>query len=72
MSMLAATIRDTKTKGDIKNLRIKGMVPGIIYGGEEPNQKISVSVKEVKNLINKENILSNLSLIHISEPTRRI
>jgi len=53
MSLLAATIRETKTKGEVKSLRSKGMVPGIIYGGEEPNQKISVSVKEVKNLLNK-------------------
>ena len=48
MSLIAATIRETKTKGEVKSLRSKGMVPGIIYGGEEPNQKISVSVKEVK------------------------
>ena len=46
MSLIAATIRETKTKGEVKSLRNKGMVPGIIYGGEEPNQKISVSVKE--------------------------
>ena len=58
MSLLTATIRDTKSKGEIKSLRNKGMVPGIIYGGEEPNQKISVPIKEIKNLL-------NLSLIHI-------
>ena len=62
MSLLAATIRETKTKGEVKSLRSKGMVPGIIYGGEEPNQKISVSVKEVKNLLSKENILSNIEM----------
>ncbi len=72
MSMLAATIRDTKTKGDIKKLRIKGMVPGIIYGGEEPNQKISVSVKEVKNLINKENILSNIITVNIDGQEQKV
>ena len=33
MSLLAATIRETKTKGEVKSLRSKGMVPGIIYGG---------------------------------------
>ena len=65
MSLLAATIRETKTKGEVKSLRNKGMVPGIIYGGEEPNQKISVSIKEVKNLLNKENILSNIISIDI-------
>ena len=72
MSLLAATIRVTKTKGEVKSLRNKGMVPGIIYGGEEPNQKISVSVKEVKNLLNKENILSNIISINIDGKEQKV
>ena len=72
MSLLAATIRETKTKGEVKSLRTKGMVPGIIYGGEEPNQKISVSVKEVKNLLNKENILSNIISINIDGKEQKV
>ncbi len=72
MSLLAATIRETKTKGEVKLLRSKGMVPGIIYGGEEPNQKISVSVKEVKNLLNKENILSNIISINIDGKEQKV
>ena len=72
MSLLAATIRDTKTKGEVKSLRNKGMVPGIIYGGEEPNQKISVSVKEVKNLLNKENILSNIISVNIDGKEQKV
>ena len=72
MSLLAATIRETKTKGEVKSLRSKVMVPGIIYGGEEPNQKISVSVKEVKNLLNKENILSNIISINIDGKEQKV
>ena len=72
MSLLAATIRETKTKGDVKSLGNKGMVPGIIYGGEEPNQKISVSIKEVKNLLNKENILSNIISINIDGKEQKV
>ena len=72
MSLLAATIRETRTKGEVKSLRSKGMVPGIIYGGEEPNQKISVSVKEVKNLLNKENILSNIISINIDGKEQKV
>ena len=64
-------IRD-RTKGEVKSLRSKGMVPGIIYGGEEPNQKISVSVKEVKNLLNKENILSNIISINIDGKEQKV
>ncbi len=72
MSLIAATIRETKTKGEVKSLRNKGMVPGIIYGGEEPNQKISVSVKEVKNLLNKENILSNIISLNIDGKEQKV
>ena len=72
MSLLAVTIRNTKTKGEVKSLRNKGMVPGIIYGGEEPNQKISVSVKEVKYLLSKENILSNIISINIDGKEQKV
>ena len=72
MSLLAATIRNTKTKGEVRSLRSKGMVPGIVYGGEEPNQKIAVSVKEVKNLLNKENILSNIISINIDGKEQKV
>ena len=40
MNSIAATIRDTKTKGQINILRKSGNVPGIIYGGKEENQTI--------------------------------
>ena len=60
MSTIQATIRNTKTKGQVNLLRHNGQVPGIIYGGENSNEKISLSKKEVNNLINKENFLSNV------------
>ena len=43
MNTIEATIRDTRTKGEVNLLRIKGIIPGIIYGGVEKNQKISLS-----------------------------
>ena len=65
MSLIQATIRDTKSKGQINALREKGEVPGIIYGGTNENEKISLTKKEVKNLISKENFLSNVISINI-------
>ena len=40
-------------------------VPAIIYGGTEENQKVSLSKKEVKFLINQENFLSNIISLNI-------
>ena len=43
MILIQATTRNTETKGQLNTLRKKGSVPGIIYGGENPNEKISLS-----------------------------
>ena len=51
MNSLEASIRNTKTKGDVNALREKGEVPAIVYGGTEENQKVSLSKKKVKFLI---------------------
>ncbi len=72
MSTLQATIRDTKTKGQVNELRNKGNVPGIIYGGELPNEKISITTKEIKNLINKENFLSNVISINLDGKEQKV
>ena len=60
MNSIDATNRATNTKGELNSLRINGNVPAIIYGGTEKNQKISLSKKVVKILIEKENFLSNI------------
>ena len=72
MSTLQATIRDTETKGQVNELRNKGNVPGIIYGGELPNEKISITTKEIKNLINKENFLSNVISINLDGKEQKV
>tara|TARA_B100001769_G_scaffold223360_1_gene184004 strand:+ start:54 stop:776 length:723 start_codon:yes stop_codon:yes gene_type:complete len=72
MSLIQATIRNTKTRGELNTLRKDGNVPGIIYGGESANEKISLSKKEVKNLINKENFLSNVISIRIDEKEQKV
>jgi len=59
MNSIEAIIRNTNTKGELNALRKKGIVPGIIYGGKDQNQKVSVPTKEVKSLLEKENFLSN-------------
>ena len=65
MNSLDANIRDTKTKGDLSSLRNNGGVPAIIYGGEAQNEKISISKKLLKILIEKENFLSNIVTLNL-------
>ena len=66
MNSLDANIRNTKTKGELNSLRDNGNVPAIIYGGEAQNEKISISKKVLKSLIEKENFLSNIVNIKIN------
>ena len=72
MSTIQATIRETKTNGQVNDLRNKGNVPGIVYGGEQPNEKISITTKELKNLINKENFLSNVISISLDGKEQKV
>ena len=72
MSLIQATNRSTKTRGELNNLRRNGDVPGIIYGGESANEKISLSKKEVKKLIDKENFLSNVISIQLDEKEQKV
>ena len=72
MSLIQATIRNTKSKGQVNSLRESGLVPGIIYGGENTNEKISISKKEVKNLIEKDNFLSNVISINLDGKEQKV
>ena len=69
MNTLAATIRNTNTKGQIKQIRSNGEVPCVLYGGKEENQKIKISKKEIVNLIEKENFMSNVITLSIDGKT---
>ena len=60
MNSLEANIRDNSTKEQLTAIRNSGNVPAIIYGGKDQNQKISISKKLLKTLIEKENFLSNI------------
>ena len=65
MNSLKANTRNTKSKGDVRSLRLSGNVPGIIYGGNEQNEKVVVSKKILKSLIEKENFLSNIISLNL-------
>ena len=72
MNSLDANIRDTKTKGELNSLRDNGNVPAIIYGGEAQNEKVAVSKKLLKSLIEKENFLSNIISLNVDGKTQNV
>ena len=60
MSNLKATKRENLSSGSNNKLRAKGFIPAILYGGKDPNLNISVSKKEISNIINSETFLSKV------------
>ena len=72
MNTLNANIRNTKTKGELNSLRVNGNVPAIIYGGEAQNEKIAISKKLLKSLIDKENFLSSIITLNVDGKTQNV
>jgi large subunit ribosomal protein L25 len=72
MNSIDANIRNTKTKGELSALRDNGNVPAIIYGGEAQNEKISISKKVLKSLIEKENFLSNIVTLNVDGKSQNV
>ena len=72
MNSIEANIRDNSTKGQLNAIRNSGKVPAIIYGGKDQNQKISISKKLLKILIEKENFLSNIINLNLDGKTQNV
>ena len=69
MNNLKATKRDNTSSGSINKLRASGFIPAILYGGKDPNAKISVEKKAVKN-INKLTIKEKIEIIEKSKKNK--
>ena len=67
MTNLDANLRLKSSKGSNNTLRNEGMVPAVLYGGDQENELISVSKKHLKNLLDQENFLSNVLKIKIED-----
>ena len=72
MNSLEANTRNTKSKGDVRSLRLNGDVPGVVYGGVEKNEKVAVSKKTLKFLISKENFLSNIISLNLDGKSQNV
>tara|TARA_B110001452_G_scaffold263027_1_gene263894 strand:- start:949 stop:1683 length:735 start_codon:yes stop_codon:yes gene_type:complete len=72
MNTLEANARNTKSKGDLRSLRLKGEVPAIIYGGAEKNEKIAVPKKILKSLLDKEGFLSSIVSLNVGGKNQNV
>jgi len=72
MNSLEANTRNTKSKGDVRSLRLKGNVPAIIYGGSEQNENVSVSKKTLKSLLDQEGFLSSIITLNIDGKNQNV
>ena len=72
MSNLKATKRQNLSSGSNNKLRADGFIPAILYGGKDQNQNISVSKKEISNIINSETFLSKVLELDIDGKTEKV
>ena len=72
MSNLKAIKRETATSGSINKLRETGFIPAILYGGKDPNQKISIEKKAIREIINSESFLSKVLEIEIDGKKEKV
>ena len=72
MNNLKATKRESLTSGFNNKLRAQGFIPAILYGGKDPNQNISVSKKDLLNIINSETFLSKVLEIEVDGKKEKV
>ena len=72
MSNLKAIKRESASSGSTNKLRATGFIPAILYGGKNPNQKISIEKKAVRDIINSDNFLSKVLELDIEGKKEKV
>ena len=72
MSNLKAIKRESTSSGSNNKLRSDGLIPAILYGGKNPNQKISILFKEIKSIINSDTFLSKVLELEIEGKKEKV
>ena len=72
MNNLKAIKRDNKTAGEINQLRLKNLIPAILYGGKNPNTKISIEKKSLMNILNSDSFLSTVIELEIEGKKEKV
>jgi large subunit ribosomal protein L25 len=72
MSNLKAIKRENVSTGSTNKLRATGFIPAILYGGKNPNQKISIEKKDVRDIINSDTFLSKVLELDIEGKKEKV
>ena len=72
MYNLKATKRDNTTSGQINKLRLQGLIPAILYGGKDPNAKISINKKSITSILNSDSFLSTVIELDIEGEKQKV
>ena len=72
MSNLKAIKRENTSSGSNNKLRSEGLIPAILYGGKNPNQNISIKLKEIKSIINSDTFLSKVLELEIEGKKEKV
>ena len=72
MSNLKATKRENTSSSSTNKLRATGFIPAILYGGKDPNQKISIEKKAVRDIIRSDNFLSKVLELDIEGKKEKV
>ena len=72
MSNLKATKRENLSSGSNNKLRAEGLIPAILYGGNNPNLNISINKKDIANIVNSETFLSKVLEIEVDGKKEKV
>ena len=72
MNNLKATKREKTSSGYTSKLRAEGLIPAILYGGKNPNSKISIEKKSIKNIIKSDSFLSTVIELEIDGKKEKV
>ena len=72
MSNLKAIKRESTSSGSNSKLRSEGLIPAILYGGKDSNEKISVEKKDIQNLVYSDTFLSKVLELDINGKKEKV
>ena len=72
MNNFKAIKREKSSSGFTNKLRSDGFIPAILYGGKNPNSKISIQKKAIQNLLNSDSFLSTVIELDIDGKKEKV